>query len=103
MRQRAVTLCLIAALFVLTGCGGGFFFFCTGDCFTVSGTVTIVHLVVSGDGQVTVVTLVNTNSAQNFNFCGNVVGQFPSGAFVTVTFTQSSGCNNVSRVVQRTN
>lgn len=101
MRHLALALVLFALIVGSLSCEGVFFASSNGVgvlLLTTSGTVSIVQLTVINGCQVTVVTLLNTGQAQTFNFCGNVVGQFPYGAFVTVTFTKSSGCNSVSQV-----
>jgi hypothetical protein len=98
MRQFAVMLLAFVLLGALA-CGGGTLFISTGSHGTsfiaVSGTVTIVRLTFTSDGQFTVVTLVNAGNAQTFNFCGNTVGQFPPNTFVSVKFTQNGSCNNI--------
>jgi hypothetical protein len=97
-----VVLLLIAVVVSTTSCGdvfvGGFTNFNTRS---VSGTVSVVHLVViDGDVQVTVVTLVQTFGPQDFRFCGNLAPQFPMNADVTVNFTPGSVCDsNVAVVV----
>jgi ABC-type uncharacterized transport system permease subunit len=101
MRRLAVALVVVALVGALVGCGGGVLFvsgrseFGRSE-FAASGFVSIVHLtIIDGNAQITVVTLLNSGTAQTLTFCGNVVAQFPSDAFVTVTFRQASGCNTV--------
>jgi len=99
MRRFGDGLVLFAAVLGALSCGGGTFFVSTGgngvSFLSVSGTVSIVQLTLVNDGQVTVVTVLNDGTAQTLNFCGNVVQQFPSGAFVTITFVQNGSCNNL--------
>ncbi len=95
MRRLAVAV-VIALLVQVVGCGGGTVSISGQTQFAASGTVSIVHLtIVDGNVQVTAVTLISSGSAQTLNFCGNVVSQFPSNAFVIVTYTQGSSCNTV--------
>ena len=102
MRRLAVAVLFLALVVGSLSCGGGTFFISTNGhdvtFLSVSGTVTIVRLTITSDGQVTVVTLVNSGDAQTLNFCGNMVGQFPTNTFVTVNFTHNGGCENVSQV-----
>jgi hypothetical protein len=102
MRYLTVGLFLFGLLSGVVSCGGGTFFISSNDhgvsFFTVSGTVSIVQVIIINGGQVTVVTLLNPGAAQTFNFCGNVAGQFPFGTSVTITFTQNGRCNTVLQV-----
>lgn len=98
-----VALLLIAVVVSTSSCGdvfvGGLTRF--NNQTSVSGTVSIVHLVVTDSGvQVTVVTLLQTGGPQDFQFCGNLSPQFPMNADVTVRFTPGSVCgSNVAVVV----
>ncbi|MFB3915235.1 MAG: hypothetical protein ACE14M_00780 [Terriglobales bacterium] len=102
--RRAVHVALVLLLaWSLVSCGGGTFFFSTGDngttFLTTSGTVSIVHLtVIDGDVLVTVVTLISGGFGTTNNFCGDVVSQFPMQTFVTVHFTPGNPCNTVVQV-----
>jgi hypothetical protein len=100
MRRFAVAVALVVLLSAVTGCRGGTVLIGARTDFPeASGTVCIVHVtVVDGNVQVTAVKLINAGSSQTLNFCGNVVSQFPSNAFVTVTYTQGSSCNTVMKV-----
>jgi len=64
-----------------------------------AGTVSIVRLSVSNNGtQFTFVTLLNTMSSQDFNFCGNVVSQFPMNTPVQGSFTPGNTCGTIVSV-----
>jgi hypothetical protein len=63
-------------------------------------TVSIVQLTVTGNQtQVTVVTLLNNGFGQTFNFCGNVVNQFPLETFVRVNFNEGTPCSGLVQVL----
>jgi hypothetical protein len=69
-----------------------------------SGVVSIVHLtfVATPNGKsdtVTVVTLLQTGSAQDLTFCGSQVTQFPVNMFVTAKYTQGQPCSTLISVV----
>jgi hypothetical protein len=102
MRHLAVLAILLLAGMALS-CGGGVFFLSTSGhgtaFFSTSGTVSIVQLTIVDGHQVTVVTLLNNNASQAFHFCGNVANQFPVDSFVSVDFTEGSGCSTVTQVV----
>jgi|APFre7841882630_1041343.scaffolds.fasta_scaffold88284_2 hypothetical protein len=104
MRRFAGTLAVIALLSGLVACGGGTFYISTGDggviFFTASGTVSVVQLTIIDGGQVTVVTLIDAGTAQSFNFCGNVVAQFPTNTFVKATYKHNGGCDSVMHVTR---
>ena len=69
---------------------------------TASGTVSIVHLSFTSDSQqVTVVTLVQSGSAQTLTFCGSQVSQFPMNTFVSASFTAGTSCNALVSVVRQ--
>ncbi len=93
----ALLLCLL--LITLTGCGATF----VGGVLnttTVTGTVSIVRLTVTGNGtQVTFVTLIQMPGSQDFNFCGNQVNQFPINTRVEARFTPGTPCNSGVSVV----
>lgn len=98
-----VALLLLAVVVTTTSCGdvfvGGFTTF--NNQTSISGTVSVVHLIVIDGGvQVTVVTFLQTAGAQDFRFCGNLTPQFPMNADVTVRFTPGTVCgSNVAVVV----
>jgi hypothetical protein len=103
VRLCAVGFLIVALFSGAIACGGGTFFVSATEegvsFFAVSGSVSVVQLTVINGGQVTVVTLLNTGAAaQTFTFCGNVVAQFPTNTFVTVTYQSSVGCNTVIQV-----
>ncbi len=100
MRRLAVAVAVAVLVVQLAACGDGTVVVGARTDFpAVSGTVSIVHLtIINGGVQVTAVTLINSGSAQTLNFCGNVVSQFPSNAFVTVAYTQGTPCNTVIKV-----
>jgi hypothetical protein len=104
MRRFATAIIVVALLSVAVSCGGGTLFISATDngvsFFAVSGTVSIVQLTIVNGSQVTVVTLIGSGTAQTFNFCGNVVSQFPSNAFVNVSYSQNGVCDTVVQVIQ---
>jgi hypothetical protein len=68
-----------------------------------SGFVSIVRFTFASDGNgsftsVTVVTLLNSGSAQDLTFCGSQAAQFPINAFVTVKFSQGTSCSTLISV-----
>ncbi len=64
-----------------------------------SGTVSIVRLTSANDGtQITFVTLVNNFSSTDYNFCGNVVSQFPVNRVVQGSFTPGTTCGTIVRI-----
>jgi hypothetical protein len=101
--MRGVIVLLLLALVVCTcSCGavfvGGFTRF--NNQTSISGTVSVVHLIVTDGGvQVTFVTLVQPFGPQDFQFCGNVVPQFPLNTAVTVNFTPGTVCGSNLAVV----
>ncbi len=97
MRRFAVSLLILALLFVTAGCGGAAFYISpqNGTIFIASGTITNVQLLITSSGQVTVITFDNSGIIQTLTFCGNVAGQFPPNNFVTAGYRQSSGCETV--------
>jgi DUF4097 and DUF4098 domain-containing protein YvlB len=98
----AGTITVIALASGAVACGGGIFFISTSDdgviFFTASGTVSVVQLTIINGSQVTVVTLIDTGAAQTFNFCGNVVAQFPTNTFVKATYRHNGDCDSVMHV-----
>ncbi len=64
-----------------------------------SGTVSIVRLTAASDGtQITFVTLVNNASSQDYDFCGNVVSQFPINTLVQGSFRPGTTCSTILRI-----
>lgn len=64
-----------------------------------AGTVSIVRLTVSNNGtQFTFVTLINNMNSQDFNFCGDVTGQFPMNMPVQGSFTPGMPCGTIVSV-----
>lgn len=104
MRRFAGTIVVIALVSGGVVCGGGIFYISTGDggviYFTASGTVSVVQLTIINGGQVTVVTLIDLGTAQTFNFCGNVVAQFPANTLVTATYKHNGGYDSVVDVTR---
>jgi hypothetical protein len=65
--------------------------------------VSIVHLTFASDGNsstitVTVVTLLQSGTAQDLTFCGSQVSQFPMNTLVTAKFTQGTTCSTLISV-----
>jgi hypothetical protein len=92
--RTLIAVLLAALLSLLPGCDAVFVagFVSTS---TVTGTVSIVGLTVTDFGtQVTFVTLVQSTITHDFNFCGNVVNQFPIGSTVRVNFTPGTSCSS---------
>ena len=97
--KRLLALLILAAL-VLAGCGGTVAVrsaFDPGGTVTTSGTVSIVRLTFTSDDQgntiqVTVVTLLQSGTAQTLNFCGSQVSQFPMDTMVTAKFVPGGSC-----------
>jgi hypothetical protein len=102
MRRFTIAIVVVALLSFTVTCGGGTFFISATNggvsFFTISGTVSVVQVTIIDGGQVTVVTLMNTGNAQSFNFCGNVASQFPTDAFVKVSYRPNVGCDTVLQV-----
>ncbi len=101
--HRAVVPLLVGSL-LLSGCGAvivnGTI---NGDTVTASGLVSIVRLTVVSNGSgtsvtVTVVTLIQSGTAQDLTFCGSQVNMFPMNTQVTATFTQNSTCSTLISV-----
>jgi hypothetical protein len=99
--RRFMALLLLAAIVCTCSCDAVFVAgFTGGTVRSVSGTVSVVHLIfVDGGVQVTFVTLVQTFGPQDFRFCGNVVPQFPMNTDVTVQFTPGTTCDSNLAVV----
>lgn len=100
MRRALVVVLVSAVIAASAGCGNVFI---SGAINSVSGTVSIVHVVITSNGNgtsvtVTAVTLLNNGRATTQNFCGNVASQFPVNAFVTANFTPGSACGTVISV-----
>lgn len=104
--KRLFALLVLSSL-LLAGCGtimvrGAL----NGDNTVVaSGMVSIVHLTFASDGNgtsitVTVVTLVQSGTAQTLTFCGSQVSQFPMDAFVTTKFTSGQTCSTLLSVTK---
>jgi hypothetical protein len=97
-----VALLLVALVVSTTSCGevfvAGFSNF--NNRTSISGTVSVVHLIFTDGGvQVTVVTLLQTAGPQDFRFCGNLTPQFPMNADVTVNFIPGTVCGSSVAVV----
>jgi hypothetical protein len=100
---RLLSLLVISSL-LLSGCGvvvvrGAL----NVEPVVASGVVSIVHLTFASDGNgssitVTVVTLLQSGSAQDLTFCGSQVAQFPINTFVTAKFTQGPTCSTLISV-----
>ncbi len=103
--MRSVALLLAFALFLslalsLAGCNGITAIGFNSDLRAVSGTVSFVHLSVSGDGAfITFVTLQTSGSSNQFAFCGDNAGQFPLNTSVTVKFNPGQNCNQIVVVI----
>ncbi len=96
---------LVLASLMLAGCGaiivGGTLN--GGNAAVASGVVSVVRLTFASDGNgasitVTVVTLTQSGSAQEFTFCGSQVSQFPMDTFVTTRFTAGTACSTLLSV-----
>ena len=93
-----IVLLLVAATLANAGCGSYMFSGALNPA-TFSGTVSIVRLSFGNDGtQITIVTLISNMNAQDFNFCGNVVNQFPMSSTVLGSFTPGTACGTIVRV-----
>ncbi len=98
MKRLLILLVLISL--TLAGCGGTVIVrgaLNPGGIVSTSGTVSIVQLSFTSDGngasiQVTIVTLLQTGSAQTLTFCGSQVSQFPMETFVKTAFTPGTPC-----------
>ena len=100
--KRLLCLLVFGSL-LLTGCGTIIVRGALNDTTSVSGTVSIVNLSVASDGNgasitVTVVTLLQTGTAQTLTFCGSQVSQFPMDTFVTARFTPGTTCSTIVSV-----
>ncbi len=105
---RLVPLGLMVALVVgLSSCGAVFVGFVSNPGVvpsSISGTVTIVSLGFSADGDgtivnVTQVTLVNPGSANTMAFCGDQQTLFPINQSLKVEFTKGTLCSTLVSVV----
>jgi hypothetical protein len=105
---RFVPLGLMLVLVVgLPGCGAVFVGFVSNPGVvpsSISGTVTIVFLGFSADGNgtvvnVTQVTLVNLGIAKTLAFCGDQRTLFPINQSLKVEFTKGTVCSNLVSVV----
>jgi len=103
VRRFAGTVVAIALVLGAVACGGSQFFISTGDggviFFTASGMVGVAQLTIINGSQVTLVTLIDTGTTQTFDFCGDVVGQFPTDTFVKATYKHSGACDTLVQVV----
>ena len=89
---------LLIAILIIGSVGCDSFYF-SSNTQSFSGTVSVVRLSVTGDGtQTTFVTLIGTSGAQDYNFCGNLVNQFPLSTSVQGTFTPGPSCGAVVSV-----
>ena len=96
--RYVVVLLLAAALLVSLGCENSMLSGALNQT-SFAGTVSIVRLSVSNNGtQFTFVTLLNNMNSQDFNFCGNVVGQFPMNMPVQGSFTPGTPCGTIVTV-----
>ncbi len=93
--------CLLLSVLLIPACGNFTFEGAINtNTRTANGLVSIVQLTfVSGDIQVTIVTLQNTFGASNFTFCGDQTSQFPINNQVQATFTTAQPCSNLLSVV----
>jgi len=102
MRRVAVSIVVVTLITLTLACGGGTFFISATNngvsFFAISGTVSVAQVTFVDGGQVTIVTLLGTGTAQTFNFCGNVASQFPPNTFVTVNYKHNVGCDTVVKV-----
>jgi len=100
VRRFAVTGIAISLLLNTFGCGGTSFLISpsNGTIFFTSGTVTFVQVGIVNGNQVTMVTMTNAENAQTFNFCGDLVSQFPMNSFVTASYKQGNGCEIVVQI-----
>ena len=105
---RFVPLGLMFVLVVgLAGCGAVFVGFVSNPGAvpsTISGTVIIVHLGFSADGNgsivnVTQVTLVNLGIANTMAFCGDEQSLFPINQSLKVEFANGTLCSTLVSVV----
>lgn len=105
---RFVPLGLMLVLVVgLAGCGAVFVGFVSNPSVvpsTITGTVIIVHLGFSADGNgtiinVTQVTLLNQGIANSMAFCGDQQSLFPINQSLKVEFTNGTLCSNLVNVV----
>lgn len=96
---------LVLPLLMLAGCGaiivGGTLN--GGNAVVASGVVSVVRLTFASEGNgasitVTVVTLSQSGSAQDFTFCGSQGSQFPMDRFVTTRFTAGTTCSTLLSV-----
>jgi uncharacterized protein YceK len=104
--KSLIALVLVSSL-LLAGCGaivvrGALN---QGSTVTASGVVSVVRLTFASDDKggsitVTVVTLLQTGSAQDLTFCGSQVSQFPMDAFVTAKFTTGTTCSTLLTVTR---
>ncbi len=102
--MKRLVLLLFLCSVVLTGCGtvvvrGAL----NVNTQAVSGVVSIVHLTFADDDNgaqitVTVVTLLQSEGAQDLTFCGSQVNQFPLGTSVTARFTPGPTCASLVSV-----
>ena len=98
-------LLLAALLICLVGCGGIIFRASEGTntITTVTGFVSIVQLsTVVNNGtfvSVTLVTLLQSGTANTFTFCGNLVDQFPVNSSVSVNFISTPPCFTAQLIV----
>lgn len=106
--SRLIPLLLMFVLVVvLVGCGAVFVGFVSnpgGAPSSISGTVTIVALGFSSDGQgsianVTTVALLNLGMTNTMKFCGDQQALFPINQNVKAEFTNGALCSTVVSVV----
>jgi len=97
--MRHLFLFLVIAL-VIAGCACDSTWSISGALNTssFSGTVSVVHLTVSGSTQITIVTLLDTRGANDFTFCGDVVSQFPMNSRVQGSYQPGTPCGTIVKI-----
>lgn len=103
--MRSVALLLAFALAIslalsLAGCNGITAIGFNSDLRAVSGTVSVVHVSFSSDGNfITFVTLQSNGFPNQLAFCGDNAAQFPLNTSVTVKFNPGQNCNQIVVVI----
>jgi hypothetical protein len=103
--RHALLIVIVALVFWLTGsgCGGVSIQFRSANARLVSGFVSIIQVtsIVDGNGSVvsvTIITLLQTGSAQDFTFCGSQSSLFPVNRFVQARFLPGPSCGTLLSV-----